>query len=70
MAFTNFYYKADDEAEINFYKDLMSVASHLESVYHLEDTWDNYDKMASHINIAFKHWKALNKKKWWKLGGK
>jgi hypothetical protein len=36
------------------------LASDLPSTYHVEDTWDNYDKIAATITQRFKDWKRKN----------
>lgn len=34
-----------------------ALAGDLPTVYHVEDTWENYDKIAPHISRRFEEWK-------------
>lgn len=34
------------------------LASKLPSIYHVEDTWENYDKIADKIEARYQEWKA------------
>ena len=31
----------------------------LQTVYHVEDTWENFDLMAARITVQYQHWKSL-----------
>lgn len=35
------------------------LSSSLPSLYHVEDTWDNYEKIANSIALRFRDWKKL-----------
>ncbi len=43
----------------------------LPSIYHLADTWENYDLIAPVISSRFREWKKLEKggktKAWWRF---
>lgn len=50
--FTEFYYEGD------YFEDYENVlAENLPSIYHVEDTWENYDKIAQVIDKRFSEWK-------------
>lgn len=54
--FTKFYYND------SYYKDYFKVLwdSQTKSLYHIENTWDNYNKIRSTINIKFYLWKLIS----------
>ncbi|MCW2254846.1 hypothetical protein M2263_000937 [Providencia alcalifaciens] len=53
--FTEFYFQAE---EGGFFDDYESVlAQGLSSFYHVENTWENYDKIALVIGEAYLDWK-------------
>ncbi len=55
LAFTEFYYSKtyfDDYAE--------TLTENLPSIYHVENTWENYDKIALVIAKRFEEWKGNN----------
>lgn len=55
LAFTEFYYSD------NYFDDYKQVLSkNLSSIYHVEDTWKNYDNIAALIDKRFKEWKRNN----------
>ena len=68
LDFTNFYYNAEEDDEFNYFHDLLKISQEYETNYHLEDTWENYDKLRPYIDKAYKHWKKQNKKSWWPFG--
>jgi len=35
------------------------LVKELPSIYHVRDTWDNYDAMTSRINVRFADWKKM-----------
>ncbi|MDG5501216.1 hypothetical protein [Marinobacter sp. BGYM27] len=37
------------------------------TLYHVQDTWENYDKLARYIDSAFKKWNKSKTKKWWQF---
>jgi hypothetical protein len=54
-AFARYYY---GDPEWHYLKDYDRVlASNLPSTYHVEDTWENYDKIATVISQRFDEWK-------------
>lgn len=55
LAFTEFYYSEtyfDDYGE--------ALATDLDSIYQIEDTWENYDKIAPIIDRRYHSWKQKN----------
>ncbi|MCK4663160.1 MAG: hypothetical protein KAT68_09865 [Bacteroidales bacterium] len=62
-AFTEFYYS--NEKTSRFYDDYSNtLAQKLESIYHVENTWNNYDKLAKVIDKRYSDWKNNMNKKW------
>ena len=54
QSFAEYYYSEDPL----FYRDYEEVlAQGLPSIYHVGDTWDNYDKLAPRLDERFKEWK-------------
>jgi hypothetical protein len=37
------------------------------TLYHVQDTWENYDKLSMYIDSAFRKWRKDNTKKWWQV---
>lgn len=54
--FTLWYYESDPPLYIEDYHS--NCSSNLESLYHVPDTWDTYDKLAPAIRQQFNAWKA------------
>jgi hypothetical protein len=59
IAFTNYYYQADSTDTFkNFVDDYCDVlAQDVESIYEIEDTWENYDKLKPLIDKKYSDWK-------------
>nr|WP_282565883.1 hypothetical protein [Providencia stuartii] len=55
LAFTEFYYQAEEGGYFDDYERIL--AKGLPTVYHVENTWENYDKIATVIAAAFNNWK-------------
>ncbi len=56
--FTAFYYEDEEEGYGNFihdYVDTLDIES-LPSMYHAEDGWENYDKLAPVFDRAYDEW--------------
>ena len=66
-SFTEYYYSNKETAK--FYKDYSDYLDNdEETLYHVENTWDNYDKISPVISGRFKDWKKLKQlKPWWKF---
>lgn len=59
LAFTKYYY-SDDSGMKQYIQDYEQILSNnVESTYHVEDTWDNYDKVARVLDIRYKEWKEI-----------
>lgn len=52
LAFTEDYYSGEYNSDYE-----KTLAENLPSVYHVEDTWENYDKIAPIIDRRFNEWK-------------
>jgi hypothetical protein len=59
LAFTNHYY-SDDSGMKQYIQDYEQILSNdVESTYHVEDTWSNYEKVARVLDIRYKEWKEI-----------
>ncbi len=54
-AFAKYYYTSPEWLYMKDYERVMVVG--LPSMYHVEDTWENYDKIAAVISHKFDEWK-------------
>src|ERR1043166_1516740 len=64
-AFVRSYYQ-DKKGRLGIYLDDYSETfdrSDLPSLYHVEDSWENFDKLAKVIDRRFREWKRSRKKK-------
>jgi len=62
-AFARAYYESD-----TYYADYASVlAKELPSLYHVEDSWENYHKIAPVIMRRYLDWKKTCAGKWWQF---
>ena len=53
-AFAKYYYESDI-----YYEDYGSILSdYLPSIFHVNDSWENYDKLAVKLDEQFQHWQA------------
>ncbi len=56
-AFAHFYYEAEDD-DGQYFEDYQRVlARGLPTIYHVADTWENFDKISPVISNRFKEWK-------------
>lgn len=60
LAFTEFYYSTENGGYFDDYHRVLAQA--LPSVYHVENSWENYDKIASVIAAVFNNWKMTHSK--------
>ena len=58
LQFTRYYYGDENDMKDYIIDYLEALAGDLESVYHVDNTWDNYDKISKVIDRRFKEWKA------------
>ena len=57
-AFAKYYYDGTEEQGGPYFEDYESaLVGDLPSMYHVEDTWQNYDQIAAVINRRFEEWK-------------
>lgn len=59
IAFTNYYYQADSTDTFKNYVDdyCEALAQDVESIFEIEDTWANYDKLKPLIDKKYSDWK-------------
>lgn len=55
-AFAADYFDISDGAYVTEYEQLL--ADGLESIYHVADTWENYDRLRAHLDRRFADWRA------------
>ena len=61
--FAKFYYESNI-----YYSDYESILSNgLSTLYHVKDSWENYDKLSIKLNEQFNIWQASKNKKWWQF---
>jgi hypothetical protein len=58
LTFTRYYYGDENDMKDYIIDYLEALAGELESVYHVDNTWDNYDKISKVIDRRYKEWKA------------
>ena len=63
--FSYFYYELENGDYLNDYTEILGENS--ETLYHIEDTWENYDKLKPVIDNRFRKWQNRQNKKWWHL---
>lgn len=63
LEFTKFYYESN--AYFSDYE--KALAANEPTLYHVPDTWDNYDKISVLIDKAYKKWLLQKNKKWWQF---
>jgi len=61
--FAKYYYESDKY--INDYDDILG--DDFPSLYHVADTWENYDKLSLSIDKSYQNWKQNKRKKWWQF---
>jgi hypothetical protein len=54
--FSQYYFDFDRGAFLQDYEELL--AAKLPSIFHVENTWDNYLLLKAHIDVVFEHWKS------------
>ncbi len=63
LEFSKYYYESN-----TYYGDYEAALVTAEpTLYHVQDTWENYDKLSAYIDSAFKKWRKSNNKKWWQF---
>lgn len=61
--FAKFYYESGE-----YYKDYAdSLANDCDTIYHVEDTWGNYDKLSKYIDEKFYNLNPSKRKKLWQF---
>lgn len=59
FAFTKYYYGGKSPIYLTDYENIL--AKGLPSIYHVQDTWQNYDKIAHIISERYSEWKSNDK---------
>lgn len=59
-AFTEYYYEAENNGFFDDYERVLM--GDLPSIYHVENSWENYDKIAPVITQAYEKWKKTQVK--------
>lgn len=59
LAFTKYYY-SDSGGMKEYISDYAETFSGLDSLYEVEDTWDNYDIISKIIDQRYNKWKSIN----------
>lgn len=63
--FSRYYYDGD---KLRYYYDYgRAVALELPSLYHVSDTWENYEKVKAIIEKRFRKWNRARRAKWWQF---
>ena len=57
-AFARYYYAPPEHRYFNDYT--LALATSVPTLYHVEDTWENYDTLAPVITKRFGEWKQIN----------
>jgi hypothetical protein len=61
--FTKFYFESDNYL-IDYEEKL---GANVSTLYHVEDTWENFDTISKQITKRFQKWKGLQYKQWWEF---
>ena len=61
--FTHYYYEKGEFLEDYSEK----LCEDLPTLYHIEDNWENYNKLKTVFEKRFKKWKRIKMRKWWGL---
>jgi hypothetical protein len=58
--FTKFYYETQDANEISYFFDDYAglFGETVDSIYEVQNTWDNYDKLRPIIDKRYRDWKS------------
>jgi hypothetical protein len=66
--FAEYYYRDAAGERGAYFADYKKVlAKGLPSFWHVSDTWENYDKIASVITRRYEEWKSPPRKRWWQF---
>ncbi|MBO2009447.1 hypothetical protein [Hymenobacter negativus] len=58
LAFTQQYYVTQGSGPTYFEDYIAALAEELPSIYHVKDTWENYDILSKRLDRRFREWKA------------
>lgn len=57
-AFSRYYFDFDKGRYLSDYEELLAID--LPSLYHVSETWENYDKLTARISERYTQWKQMN----------
>ena len=63
--FTVFYFDFENGKYVHDYEELL--VKELPSMFHVKDTWENYELMKVFVGKAFVEWKKQTSKQWWEF---
>lgn len=67
-SFAEYYYIDEAGHRGLYFEDYKkTLAARQPSFWHVQDTWENYDKLAPVLNRRFQEWKNPPKKRWWQF---
>jgi hypothetical protein len=58
-AFADYYFDFEKGRYIYDYAELLGKG--LPTIYHVEDSWENYEKLKKHIDVIYMRWKQKQK---------
>lgn len=64
-AFTQYYFDFQKGMYLEDYDEVL--AGDLPSLYHVEDSWENYASIKQRIDQRYEDWKANRGRKWWRF---
>jgi hypothetical protein len=50
-----------------YFSDYEKTFDKYPTLYHVEDTWENYEKIAQVITSRYRKWKSSSEKMWWQF---
>lgn len=60
LRFTRYYYGDENDMREYIIDYLNTLGDDLETVYHVDNTWNNFDKLSKVIDTRYKEWKQNN----------
>jgi len=63
--FSQYYFDFDHGQYITDYETHMT--QNLQSIFHVEDTWENHETVKDFVNKRYSTWKNTESKSWWKI---
>jgi len=66
--FSSEYFDFENGDYLSDYESLL--ADQLQSLYHAEDSWENFDIISRRLDERLKQWRRRSRHRWWKLGSR